>query len=255
MPDASSDSPVAANRAVFDLPVGHRLGMVALGYIPFLHLSAVVAAFALPLAGYFPRSWAFLSLAVLYLLPPVVCRVAGWWMPMPDGTFELAAREFLHWWFYAQWQVIFNRLPVLEETLRMVPGLYSQWLRLWGARIGPLVYWSSGVTVLDRSCLEVGGGVVFGAGVVLSPHNLAPDASRRLKLLISPITVGRGTMIGGQAVLSPGVRIAAEEMLPAFHRLAPFSEWQGGRRRREGSPDWATAAALVTPSPERVGEE
>lgn len=251
MPDRSSDSPSGGvPRPVFDVPLGHRLRMVFLGYIPFLHFAAVIAALVLPLSGTFPKPWAWLSLAVLYLAPPLVCRFAGFVMPMPDGTFEVGSRELLRWWFYAQWQVIFNRFPMLEEALRMVPGLYSQWLRLWGARIGSLVYWSSGVTVLDRSCLEVGDRVVFGAGVVVSPHNLAADESRRLKLLISPVRVGSDTMIGGRAVLSPGVRIGSEETLPAFQRLAPFSEWKGGRRARPGSADWATATALVTPRPE-----
>ncbi len=261
MPDASSDnaaetarvaSPKTARggRPVFDVPLGHRLRMILLGYIPLLHLSAVIAALALPLLGVFPRPWAWLSLAVLYLSPALICRAASWVMPMPDGIFELATREFLRWWFYAQWQVIFNRFPALEEGLRMVPGLYSQWLRLWGARVGSLVYWSSGVTILDRPCLDVGDRVVFGAGVVLSPHNLTPHGGRRLKLLISKITVGHDTMIGGQAILSPGARIAAEEMLPAFHRATPFSTWEGGRRARRGSADWATAAALVMPSTE-----
>lgn len=255
MPDASSAS--RAPQPVFEVPLGHRSRMVLMGYIPFLHLSAVVASLVLPLLGTLPQRWAFASLAVLYLLPPLVCRVIGWMMPMPDGTFELDTREFLRWWFYAQWQVVFNRFPALEEALRMVPGLYSQWLRLWGARVGSLVYWSSGVLVLDRSCVDIGDRVVFGAGVVLSPHNLTPDESRRLRLLISTITVGNDTLLGGQAILAPGVRIASEEMLPAFHRLAPFSEWKDGKRTRQGSADWNTAVALVTrrSGPESSGPE
>ena len=251
MPDASSDRPA---RPIFDVPLGHRLRMVALGYVPFLHLSTVAATFVLPLAGGSPLPWSLLSLAVLYLVPPLACRLASSITPAPDGTFELDTREFLRWWFLAQWQVIFNRFPVLEEALRMVPGLYSQWLRLWGSRIGSLVYWSSGVTMLDRSYLDIGDRVVFGAGVVVSPHNLAPEASRRLKLLVSTVSVGDDTMVGGQAILAPGVRIASEEMIPAFQRLAPFTTWEGGKRLRRGSADWATAAALVTPNPHVRGE-
>lgn len=253
MRDASSASrPPVRRPPVFDVPLGHRLKMVALGYIPFLHLAAVVATLALPLLGYFPRPWAWLALAVLYLAPPLASRAASLFVPLPEGRFDVGSREFLRWWFHAQWQVIFNRFPFLEEGLRMVPALYSLWLRLWGSRVGALVYWTAGVTVLDRPCLQIGDRVVFGAGVVMTPHTLMPDASRRLMLSIGPIVVGSDSLVGGGAVLAPGVKIGPGELVPAFSRLQPFSEWQSGRRVRDGGSDETTAAALATPSHERI---
>ncbi|MDA8018783.1 MAG: hypothetical protein MPN21_15185 [Thermoanaerobaculia bacterium] len=253
MPAASSAEPVTTpsdpppdDRPVFDVPVAQRLSMVVLGFIPILHAGSVLAALALPLTGVIPGAFLWSPPVLLYLAPPIVCRLVGLWIPVPDGTFETSSREFLHWWFHAQWQVVFNRFPALEEILRMVPGLYSQWLRLWGSEVGTLVYWSSGVTLLDRSCLNVGDRVIFGAGVVLSPHNLSPDAARRIKLLIAPIRIGSDTMIGGAAVLTPGFQVAAEELVPAFYRAMPFSRWRDGRRRRDGGADWATAAALMS---------
>lgn len=240
--------PPKAPRPVFDLPWRQRLLMVLLGYLPFLHLVATLASAIWPFVVDGRRAWAWSALGLLYLVPPLASRLASWAIPRPDGRFEVAAKELLQWWFHAQWQVIFNRLPFLEELLRLVPGLYSAWLRLWGARIGPLVYWSSGVTVLDRGCLEVGGRVVFGAGAALSTHVLMPDDSGRLKLLISPIVIGSDTLVGGYAVLSPGTVVAAGELLPAFSRIPPFTVFKGGRRERQGSADWLTAAALVTAS-------
>lgn len=244
---ASSAEPPSSPRPVFAVPSSHRWRMVVMGYIPFLHFITVLAAVALPLAELVPQRWVLAAPFVLYLLPPLVCRIVGLFVRFPDGRFELGSREFLCWWFFAQWQVIFNRLPFLEELLRMVPALYSLWLRVWGSKIGAMVYWSSGVTVLDRSCLEIGDRAVFGVGVALSPHVLMPDASRRVKLWVSPIKIGSDTLVGGHTLLSPGVSVASGEMLPAFLRLPPFCRWQDGKRDRQGAADWTTALALVTP--------
>lgn len=227
--DRSSAESGKGTQPVFEISFGRRLGMVLLGYIPFLHFASVLACLVLPLLGHAPRGWAWCAIGVLYLAPPLVCRATSLLLPMPDGRFDIDSRELLLWWFYAQWQVIFNRFPALEELLRMVPGLYSTWLRLWGSKVGGLVYWAPGLVLLDRSCLRIGGRVVFGLGVTLSPHLLAPDAEgRRLELLISPIILGGDSLIGGYSWLGPGSRVAAGEILPAYRKLRPFNTWAGG---------------------------
>src|SRR5205085_8003532 len=111
--------------------------------------------------------------AWLLLVPPIVVRLCGRVESREDVSSESPA--FLRWWFTAQWQVIFNRLPWIEEMIRLVPGLYSTWLRLWGARVGKFVYWTPGLRILDRSFVDVGGRVVFGVGVRLNPHILMPN--------------------------------------------------------------------------------
>jgi hypothetical protein len=187
--------------------------MIALGYLPLLHLLLVFASAAAPPAS--GRTRAALALAALYLLPPLAARACGKPLPLPRGRVGLDDPGFLAWWLSAQWQVVFNRLPMLEEALRLVPGAYSAWLRLWGSRVGALVYWSPGVVVLDRGLVEVGDRVVFGAGVRINPHALLSRDGHAC-LVVAPVRIGAGALVGGHALLTPGVEIAAGAASPPF---------------------------------------
>src|SRR5207253_10465551 len=133
-----------------------RLAIVALGYIPLLHVSLTVIG-AVLLAKQFAMITAVAcGTALVYLLPPLATALVRPRSLLKNSRCSAGSREFLRWWYATQWQVMFNRFPALEEVLRMVPGLYSTWLRLWGAQVGGLVYWSPGVRVFDRPFLHIG---------------------------------------------------------------------------------------------------
>ena len=134
------------------------------------------------------------------------------------------------WWFTSQWQVIFNRLPWIEEIIRLTPGLYSFWLRLWGARIGKFVYWTPGLQILDRPLLDIGDRVVFGAGVKINPHIIMPNRNGQLALLVAPVRIGADALVGGYSLLLAGSWIGPGEASPGKRILAPFAGWVGGRR-------------------------
>lgn len=237
MPDASSVE-AAEPRVSEALPIprGSRFLMVCFGFVPAIHAGSVVACAALPALGRAPAWVALLAPVALYLLPPLACGMARLVRSMPDGRFPLGSPEFLTWWFFAQWQLLFNRLPFLEELLRLVPGAYSLWLRLWGARVGSLVYWSPGVVVLDRPCLDVGDRTVFAVGSRVNPHMILPGEKGRMELAVSRVRVGSRVLVGGYSLLSAGVRVADGEMLPAFYPMPPFSEWAEGRRTHRARP-------------------
>ena len=244
MPDVlSADRPAAGESLTrphaFDVSTQIRLSMVVLGFIPVLHLIAAVLPSALVATGRIGPAAAWLTPAILFLLPPLVVRASTWWRPLASGRLEPGSRGFLHWWFTAQWQVIFARLPVLEEMIRMVPGLYSLWLRLWGARVGSLVYWSPGVVILDRPLVRIGSRVILGVGARLTPHVLAPNGARRMALYLSPITIGDGALIGGYSVLLPGCEVAEGEVTPPFRTIHAFSRFANGRRTRVGPKEHA----------------
>jgi hypothetical protein len=211
--------------------------MVLMGYVPFLHLAGVVALTVCGATGYVGFGWAW-SLAVLYVLPPVVVRTVAWLGGgVPQGRFDVNSNAFLKWWFAAQWQIIFNRLPFLEELLRMWPGIYSLWMRLWGAKVGKFVYWSPGVRVLDRQLLHVGDRVVFGAGVRLNGHVLLPDDARTMELAVGTITIGSDTLVGGYSLLLAGVHLEARQVTPPLRTLQPFTTWRDGRRAGKRTSD------------------
>ena len=138
---------------------------------------------------------------------------------------------FLRWWITSQCQTVFARLPFLEELLRLVPALYSAWLRLWGAHVGALVYWAPGVVVLDRSLIDVGDRVAFGAGARLASHVIAPVEGRGA-LVLGRIVIGDDAVIGGYATLLPGCEIAPGEVAPGLRTVHAFTRTAGGRRER-----------------------
>lgn len=215
-----------------DFSFTSRRAMVAMGFIPFVHVAVVLAPILLVTLDRWEAGAAAWSLPLVYLLPPLAVRVTTWIRPLPEGRVDLGSSAFLLWWFTAQWQVVFARLPFLEELLRLVPGLYSMWLRLWGARIGALVYWSPGVSILDRPLVRIGNRVTFGVGVRLAPHAIAPSPGPT-ELVVAPITIEDDVLVGGHSLLLPGCAVARGEVTPPIRSLHAFSRWQGGRRVTE----------------------
>jgi hypothetical protein len=235
---------------------------------------------SVPLTAALSPGWrAAVALAFLYLLPPLAARFVRLFMPLPATPALLSAppgppsppppstpppssqtgpratpapipagsSAFLAWWTLFSLQTLFNRLPALEECLRLVPGLYSAWLRLWGARVGRLTYWAPGTRILDRSFVSIGDDVVFGARVRINPHVLqhpgtsasasssSAAAAAGPELILAPVIIGHRAMIGGYALLTAGTEIACDECTPALMVSPPFSKWQGGKRARRST--------------------
>jgi hypothetical protein len=212
------------------LPGRVRAAMMLIGFIPRVHTALTVTPEVLVFMGR-PRMLLALTPVALYLLPPVIVRLVTWRRPLQPGLIDLASPEFLRWWFTAQCQIVFARLPWLDELLRLVPTLYSAWLRLWGSSVGAFVYWSPGLVILDRSLVNVGSRVVFGAGVRLNPHAIAPIGGRR-SLILGPVTIGDDALIGGYSTLLPGCVVAPREVTAPFRTVHPFMQIEGGRRSR-----------------------
>jgi hypothetical protein len=219
----------SADRAT-GLPRHVRAAMMLIGFIPLVHAALAVTPVLLVIMGR-PLLLLALTPVALYLLPPVIVRLVTWRRPMQTGVIDLASPEFLRWWFTAQCQIVFARLPWLDELLRLVPTLYSAWLRLWGARVGAFVYWSPGLVILDRTLVNIGSRVVFGAGVRLNPHAIAPVGGRR-SLILAPVTIGDDALIGGYSTLLPGCVVAPREVTAPFRTVHPFMQIEGGRRSR-----------------------
>lgn len=198
--------------------------MLLLNLVPLAHVVLTL------LMGVAFSWWA--AVVCLYLVPPLLLRVLLLVFPLVHGTHAPGSRAFLIWWASSQPQVIFSRLPFLEELLRFMPGLYSLWLRLWGSRIGRLTYWAPGVRVLDRSLLRIGNDVVLGAGARLCAHVVTKDVESKSVLHIGPIEIGDRCRIGGYALLSPGSVVDADEEVHICALFPPFTHWKEGRRSK-----------------------
>jgi hypothetical protein len=200
--------------------------MLVLNCWPLLHLALVAVAAA--------HRWELAAL-VLYGLPPLCARLLLASCGRPQGRFRTDQTAFLVWWSLASLQTLFLRFPFLEEALRLVPGLYSAWLRAWGARVGSFVFWAPGTTILDRSFVDIGDRVVFGMGVRLNPHVLAQTEAGP-ELTLATVQIGRGALVGGYSLLLAGSSVAPGEQPLGNTILPPYSRFENGQRVRPHSP-------------------
>jgi hypothetical protein len=220
--------------AKFQFSKGQQLLLLMCNYIQLVHIAATLCLLFLPWIG--SAFWRAGTAAVIfYLLPPLLARLTLRLLPIRSTCIALPSREYFTWWFLLNLQMVFCRFPFFEELLRVLPGVYSAWLRLWGARIGKYTYWAAGVRILDRSFLDIGHGVIFGAGVRLAPHIIAENKQGRPELLLADIVIGDRAVIGGYALLAAGTRIAPDESTRALLRSAPFTSWQGGKKVSRGN--------------------
>ncbi len=230
----AADIPVTAPTEPF--PARMRALMLVMNAVPMVHLLCCVS---LPLVCCSSVAGRVAAAAVLlFLLPPILSRLVLSVRPLPEGDLGIGAPGFFVWWFLFQLQVLFCRLPMLEETMRLIPGLYSAWLRIWGSRIGRCVYWSAGTAVLERSLLEIGDFVVVGAGVRLNGHVLgqgsltpAGGGADGLRLLLGRIRIGDRALIGGYSLITAGAVVPAGAITPPCCLFSPFSSYERSKRR------------------------
>lgn len=172
---------------------------------------------------------AFLVLAWIYLLPPILVRSIYFIFGKPNGTYTVHDRGFWVWYFGAQMQSLYLRFAFLEEILRSFPLLYSNWLRLWGAQIGKNIYWAPCVRVIDRTHLKIDDLVLVGYGASFTGHHLNL-VNGEMKLVVAAPHVEERSVLGGMSGMSPGSVVSKGELLPSTMGLAPFYLWKSGRR-------------------------
>ncbi len=148
----------------------------------------------------------FLLFVALYLLPVLCFRLHNLAWPLTEGRSRLDVPTYSPWWGSHQLQIMYSAFPFLEAALRLIPGAYSAWLRLWGSHIGRRVYWTPRVEIVDRSLLEVGDDVVFGHLVACSAH-IIQRRENSTALYVRRIRIGNRVLLGAGSRIGPGVRI------------------------------------------------
>ncbi|MGL5065558.1 MAG: acyl transferase [Microcoleus sp.] len=173
---------------------------------------------------YFARSPDIFSvLTVLfsvYGIPVLVYRLHQWKYPLQEGISYLGKKEYSPWWGSHQIQVIYIAIPALEAVLRLIPGVFSAWLRLWGAKIGRNVYWTPGLEIADRPLLEIGDRVVIGHRVGIYSHIIKPR-KQDLMLYVKKVKIGNDVFVGAGSHLAPGAIIEDGIYLPAGTNCYP----------------------------------
>jgi len=177
-------------------------------YFPLL--MTVLSLAAMGMFGRWPSLWtAALLLFIIFFLPPIVQRVMLRWSAMKQGVAELDGRAFSPWLASHHIQAMYDALPFLESLLRVFPGFYSLWLRMWGSRVGYGVEWAVRMDVLDRSLMDIGNRVVFEREVELAAHVRKKTDGGRTRALV------RGVRIGSYAFLGAGSRVSAGASIPS----------------------------------------
>lgn len=169
----------------------------------------------------------------LYLLPPLLARIIIAIRGRPCGIVRHDSATHNTWWALFQLQLVFNRFPFLEESLRLVPGLYSLWLNLWGAKVSPFVFWTPGVVVMDRYHLQINKGAILGSECMISGHVLKIQEDGSILLAVDQVRIESGVLIGARASITPGCHIHSFETVPAGRILKPYTQIKDGKKSSE----------------------
>lgn len=167
----------------------------------------------------------------LYCLPLACCRLHGLFWPIEEGTQRLDLPDtYVPWWGGHMFQLPYDAFPQLEGLLRLIPGLYSLWLKGWGASIGRNVHWTPRVEITDRGMLDIGDNAVIGHRVGMYAHVVSRRSNGELRVHLCRIRIGANALVGAFSRLGPGAEV------PAGGQLATRSDlWAGASAQPQDS--------------------
>lgn len=184
-------------------------------YFPLLMTLASLTALGVFAA--WPSGWsAILVLFVVYVAPPIVLRIVLRWAKLTHGVSAIGGPKFSAWLASHHIQAFYDALPYLESLLRVFPGFYSLWLRLWGSRVGYGVEWPVRMDVFDRNLMEIGNRVVFARDVELYAHVRQKMDGGGSRVLVRPVRIGGYAFIGAGARIGPGASVPHNANVPAM---------------------------------------
>lgn len=184
-------------------------------YFPLM--MTVAALMALGVFAQWPSLWsAALLLFVIYFLPPMVQRIMFRWAPLKHGVSIIDGGKFNSWLAAHHIQAFYDALPYLEALLRVFPGFYSMWLRMWGSRIGYGVTWPVRMDVIDRSLVDIGNRVTFDREVELTAHVRQKMDGAGSRVLVRAVRIGSYAFVGARARIGPGATVPHNANVPAM---------------------------------------
>lgn len=156
----------------------------------------------------------------VYGFPLCAFRLHKLLFPVREGFSQIDGKQYSPWWGGHQIQALYIAFPQLEAVLRLIPGAFSLWLRMWGSKVGAAVYWTPRVDIVDRNLLDIGDRVIFGDKVECFGHVIKPKHGR-LMLYVKRVHVGHHAFIGAGSRIGPGVRITDGASVPVLSVLLP----------------------------------
>jgi hypothetical protein len=187
-------------------------------FYPLFHITSIIVMIMFFFKT--PNLINFLCLVFLiYFLSPLLYRIISLIIPIHMGKIKLGPKQPPSGWMIAhRLQMTYHIFPFLEGILNSLPGLYTNWLRLWGSKIGRMVYWAPDVRLYDRTHLTIGDHCFIG-GSLLSCHIGTPTLEGDTVLFFAPITIGNRVFISTQCNLGPGSNIKDGEYIKILTQI------------------------------------
>jgi len=184
-------------------------------YFPLI--MTAVTVIALGVFAAWTSGWtAIVLLAVIYLFPPIVLRIVHRWAPLDEGVSDIGPGAFSPWLAAYHIQAFYDALPFLESLLRVIPGFYSMWLRMWGSRVGYGVEWPVRMDILDRNLMDIGNRVIFSREVELAAHVRRKTEAGASRVLLRAVRIGSYAFIGAGVRTGPGAVVPSNAQIPAL---------------------------------------
>ena len=124
------------------------------------------------------------------------------------------------WLFSFYLQQFYETFDFFEKTLKLVPGLYSAWLRLWGAKIGSHINWAPACKIMDRPFLVVGNRSLIGNLSYISSHAIKKNSGSYL-LYVKKTIIEEDCVVSYTATLGPGAVMRNRSYIEAGAALFP----------------------------------
>jgi acetyltransferase-like isoleucine patch superfamily enzyme len=149
-----------------------------------------------------------LIILVLYLEAPMIWRIlSALYGPVPKVSFIGKKADTGNLWFAGhKLQELYETFDFLEKALKTIPGVYSAWLRLWGANIGKKVNWTSGCKLVDRPHIHIGDRSLIGNMSYISAHAIKKKDGK-YTLFVKDVHVQHDVVLAYLVTLAPGVSI------------------------------------------------
>lgn len=179
----------------------------------------------------------------IYAFPLICFHLHQRKFPIKHGMSDIT-KGYSPWYGSHMIQCMFITFPVFERVLRLIPGAFSFWLRLWGSQIGNNVYWTPHLDLLDRNLLVIGDNCVLGYNVKFSSHVVTPGRRHGLIVYVKPVTVKNTAFIGAECRIGPGVVIEENSVLPACTDVFPNMAVSG--KVKPGESDKVVSRNRVT---------
>lgn len=172
-----------------------------------------------------------LVIAVIYLQAPLLWRLLAMiYGPIPKITFLGKKAPVGNLWYQGhKLQEIFETFEFLEKLLRTIPGLYSAWLRLWGAKIGKKVNWTSGCKLVDRPFIHIGDRSLIGNMSYISAHAIKKKDDKYI-LYVKDVHIKEDVVVAYSVTISPGVILEPKAFIESGAVVYPNGVIEQGKK-------------------------